>query len=70
MITEIISTETFPRDASWQLKINRNDEHFTCLRILLLVFLYNPYLLPLTTMGAFTVDKFLRSSLVRKLSTE
>lgn len=29
MITEIISRETFPGDASRQLKINRHDDYFT-----------------------------------------
>lgn len=61
MITEIISRETFPGDASRQLKINRNDEYFISLQILLLVCLYNPYLLPLKGVGAFTVDRFLCS---------
>lgn len=37
MITEIISRETFPGDASRQLKINRHDEYFTSLQTLLLI---------------------------------
>lgn len=46
MITEIISRETFPGDASRQLKINRNDEYFTSLQTVLLVCLYTVIFYP------------------------